>query len=77
MLSAGQARKLSEGYQSAIVENELRRTGAAINEAAGQGKTSVCLDGTLSKPTEQILKSLGYTIERGSQYNQSYFLISW
>ena len=39
---------------------------------------SVTLDGTLNKNvSEKLEKILGYKVDTGTQYNESYYSISW
>ena len=48
-----------------------------ISEAVKEGQFSVCGEGRMQEATKQELERLGYKVEMGSQYNDSYFSVSW
>jgi hypothetical protein len=48
-----------------------------INEAVASGKFSLSIDYCISGNAKKVLEQLGYKVERGSHYNDSYTSISW
>lgn len=78
ILSANEARLLTEQYTEAIITRQLAEISTKIEYAAKEGKKSVSLDGVLNNAVrEKLEKVFKYKIETGSQYNRSYFIISW
>lgn len=64
-----------------VLENcatqELKEIESKIESAVRSGKYSISDGGSLSAQTYNRLKKLGYKVETGSQYNESYYIISW
>ena len=54
----------------AIIEEE-------INNKISQGNNNVYINGLISSDARQMLEQLGYNVECGSQYNESYVNIKW
>nr|DAH56341.1 MAG TPA: hypothetical protein [Caudoviricetes sp.] len=78
ILSAKEARMLTEKYMEETITSQLGEIGAKIAYAAKNGDESVTLEGTLNKNVrEKLEKILEYKIETGTQYNESYYTISW
>ena len=77
MLSAEEARTKAETAVAHYLEYELSFFAEKIEEACNEGKMSVSYDGTISRQVKEELEKLGYKVEIGSQYNQSYVLIGW
>ncbi len=79
MISAREAREETYKKIESNMENELILVEKKIKEAMNNGdKTySICYDGTLQQETIARLRVLGYKVEYGSQYNESYYMISW
>lgn len=78
ILSAKEARMLTEKYMEETIANQLGEIGAKIAYAAKNGKKSVTLEGTLNKNVrEKLEKIFRYKVETGTQYNESYYTISW
>lgn len=79
MISAREAREETYKKIENNMENELILVEKKIKEAMNNGdKTySTCYDGVLSQETIARLRVLGYKVEYGSQYNESYYMISW
>ena len=48
-----------------------------FEEAIRNGDNNIALDGTISHPTANYMRQLGYEVHTGSQYNESYFTIKW
>ena len=78
ILSAKEARMLAEKHIEETIASQLGEIGAKIAYAAKNGDKSVTLDGTLNKNVrEKLEKILGYKVGTGTQYNESYYTISW
>lgn len=77
MLSASEAKKKTWNNIESCVTNELNQITKQIEEAISNGKFSICNDGILQHTTQERLESLGYKVETGSQYNESYYSVSW
>ena len=77
MLSAEEARAKAETAVARHLEYELSFFADKIKEACNEGEMSVSYDGTISRQAKEELEKLGYKVEIGSQYNQSYVLIGW
>lgn len=77
ILSAKEARMLTEKYMKETIASQLGKIGAKIAYAAKNGDESVTLEGTLNKNVrEKLEKILEYKVETGTQYNESYYTIS-
>ena len=77
MLTAKEAKeKANEACQKKIA-NELAIIVQAINETVVTGEMSCTIPKYVSKDARQKLESLGYKVDSGSQYNESYTSISW
>ena len=48
-----------------------------IRAAIDKGKFSISGDGTLSTTIIEKLRSMGYKVKNDSQYNESFWNISW
>lgn len=77
MFSAREARERAEKATQNGIQKEIDKIEPEIEKAILQGKNHVTLGGSLSKPTGDHLRSLGYEVEHGSQYNESYFTVKW
>lgn len=77
MISAKEARERVEKATQNGIQKEIEKIEPEIEKAILQGKNHVTLGGSLSKPTCDHLRSLGYEVEHGSQYNESYFTVKW
>lgn len=79
ILSAKEARALTEKYMEETMASQLGEIGAKISYAAKNGDSSITLDGVLSEAVRKKLEGepLKYKVETGSQYNESYYIISW
>ena len=77
MISASEAKikvQNNVGYDAA---RELKALDEQISNAIAKGRFSICNDGILQSEIRKKLESLGYKIETGNQYNESYYRISW
>lgn len=77
MISAKQARKQSEQYSKSELDKEIEMIEQKILYATIQGKNYVYIEPAISTSAKQMLKQLGYKIEYGQQYNESYTNIEW
>lgn len=78
ILSAKEARMLTEKYMEETIASQLGEIGTKIAYAVKNGDESVTLEGTLNKNVrEKLEKILKYKVETGTQYNESYYTISW
>lgn len=77
MYTAKRARAETEAVNRQRVEFGIIKLEAKIKEAVKQGKFSVTIDGTVAEQTREHLKGMGYSIQTGTQYNESYTCIKW
>lgn len=77
MISANEAREKTEAVRNNGIERELERIEHEIEKAIRNGGNSIALDGTISDPTANYMRKLGYEVHTSSQYNESYFAIKW
>lgn len=77
MISAAEAREQTKEIRQRELTYEVSKIEPEIEKAILQGENHVTLGGSLSKPTGDYLRSLGYEVEHGSQYNESYYTIKW
>lgn len=75
--SASEANKIT--YETIDNRNaqQLSKLSKLINDAIANGKFSISEDGSLDAEIKQKLEKLGYKVQTGSQYNESYYSISW
>ena len=77
MLSAVEARKQSlQNFEEKRKEMfyEIERN---IRKAIATGKFKITSDGDIPQEVQIDLRELGYRVDVGCQYNQSYYTISW
>jgi predicted kinase len=77
LLAAVEAHNKTQKNIYDCVTSELNKLSEQINNAIAEGKYSITNDGYLQQETRQRLEELGYKIQTGSQYNESYYSISW
>lgn len=58
-------------------DTQLEDIGNEIRKAIEEGKFYIHGEGYLKSETRKKLNELGYEIQTGSQYNESYYTISW
>ena len=75
--SASEANKMTNNAIDSCTTQQLEELSKQIKTAIADGKFSISLDGCLKPETRKKLEDLGYKIETGSQYNESYYSISW
>lgn len=77
MINAKEARRIVEqGYNEKAIA-QLEQIEWELENAIQNGKFNVSLDGVIEATNRRKLESLGYKVSAGSQYNESYFTISW
>lgn len=77
MITANEAREKTESVRQNGVKREMERIEQEIEQAISKGDNNIALDGTISHPTAECLRNLGYEVSTGSQYNEEYFTIKW
>lgn len=77
MISAKEARKTVDTYESKAVKEEISRVENEILAAVTEGLYDTSIDGYLKPQTKKYLQGLGYDVQSGSQYNESYTTIKW
>lgn len=77
MISAKEARIQSKDKLMSDDEKQLHKLEGYIKTAINNGHHDISKNGSLSKSVVTKLKELGYEVRQGSQYNESYYSISW
>ncbi len=77
VINAKEARQKTENNINNCATKELSEIMEKIEKTIANGKFSISNDGYLESETEQRLEELGYKIKTGSQYNESYYSVSW
>ena len=75
--SASEANKMTNHAIDSCTTQQLTELSKQIRAAIADGKFSISLDGCLKSETQKKLEDLGYKVETGTQYNESYYSISW
>ncbi len=75
--SASEANKMTNNAIDSCTTQQLAELSKLIRDAIADGKFSICEDGYLKPETRKKLEGLGYKVETGTQYNESYYSISW
>lgn len=75
--SALEANKMTNNAIDSCTTQQLAELSKLIRDAIADGKFSICEDGCLKPETRKKLEELGYKVETGTQYNESYYSISW
>ena len=75
--SASEANKMTNNAIDSCTTQQLAELSKLIRDAIADGKFSISEDGCLKPETRKKLEELGYKVETGSQYNESYYSISW
>lgn len=75
--SASEANKMANNIIDNCITQQLAELSKLIKDAIADGKFSISKDGYLKPETQKKLEELGYKIETGTQYNESYYSISW
>ena len=77
MITANEARKIAEDAIRNHAAQELSSIDKKIMESCKNGKTRCSFSGSISSVTRKELERCGYKVETGSQYNESYVIITW
>ena len=77
MVSASEAKTQTQNNVNYDTAQKLKALDEQISNAIAKGGFSIRNDGILQSEIRKKLESLGYKIETGSQYNESYYRISW
>lgn len=75
--SASEANKMTNHVIDSCITQQLAELSKLIRDAVTDGKFSISKDGCLKPEIRKKLEELGYKIETGNQYNESYYSISW
>ncbi len=75
--SASEANKMTNNAIDSCTTQQLAELSKLIRDAIADGKFSISEDGSLKPETRKKLEGLGYKVETGTQYNESYYSISW
>ena len=74
---AHEANNMTKQVIDGRTTQQLEELTKQIKAAIADGKFSVNLDGSLDPEIRKNLEELGYKVEIGNQYNESYCIISW
>lgn len=77
MISAKEAKEQSEQNFRSKLNKEIEMIEQKILNATIQGQDCVCIGSAISAGAKQMLEQLGYKVECGQQYNESYTDIEW
>lgn len=75
--SVSEANKMTNNAINSCTTQQLAELFKLIRDAVADGKFSISKDGCLKPETRKKLEELGYKVETGSKYNESYYSISW
>ena len=75
--SASEANKMTNHVIDSCITQQLAELSKLIRDAVADGKFSISEDGCLKPEIRKKVEELGYKIETGNQYNESYYSISW
>lgn len=73
--SASEANKMTNHV--IFGDTQLEDIGREIRESIEKGKFYIYGEGYLKSEVRKKLNELGYEIQTGSQYNESYYTVSW
>ena len=74
---ASEANKMTNNVIDSCITQQLAELSKLIRDAITDGKFSISEDGCLKPEIRKKLDELGYKVDTGSQYNESYYSISW
>ena len=74
---AHEANNITKHLIDSCTTQQLAELSKLIRDAIADGKFSISEDGCLKPETRKKLEELGYKVETGNQYNESYYSISW
>ena len=74
---ASEANKMANHVIDSGITQQLAELTKLMRDAITHGKFSISEDGCLKSETRKKLEALGYKVRTGTQYNESYYTISW
>ena len=77
LISASKANKKTNEIMDNRISKEFQEISEQINEPIQAGCFSITRGGCLHSTIREKLEKLGYKVSIGSQYNESYYSISW
>lgn len=77
MITAKEANERTNKMINDCLANELSEIMYKISKEIQSGRYHLSDSGHLSQITKDKLIELGYKVENGSQYNESYYCIKW
>lgn len=77
MITAKEARAISKQMNDQVDERIMFEIERNIKVACEEGRTQISCDGTISCQLMQKLSDLGYVVNKGDQYQESYFTVEW
>lgn len=77
LLSAAEAKAMTEQSIDNLTSQKMAEINSEIRAAIDKGEFSISGDDALSFAIIEKLRKMGYKAENGSQYNESYWSISW
>ena len=77
MITAAEANKQTRENIENFATEELKRVKEMIEESIADGCFYFTHDGYLSETAKNRLRSLGYKVTTGTQYNECYYTVSW
>ena len=75
--SASEANKMTNNAIDSCTTQQLAELSKLIRDAVADGKFSISEDGCVKPETLTKIEELGDKAETGTQYNESYYSISW
>ena len=78
MITAKEAKRLSDTATKSICEHQLQIAEKCIGVAAGQGRYSCYFNGVLGKEAQEVLKECGYNLNNRTNYfDGNFWEIGW
>lgn len=77
MINASEAKRRTQEVIENDKAEQMSHIESMVEDAISEGKVYVCWDGSLKDTVVTELRSLGYTVERYTQYNEVSYTISW
>lgn len=74
---AHEANNMTKHVIDSCMIQQLAELSKLIRDAIADGKFSISEVGCLKPEIRKKLEELGYKVETGTQYNESYYSISW
>jgi hypothetical protein len=74
---AAEARRIRAQGEYEKAKKQAAEIEAKIQAAVARGETSVGGDGYIEQPVKAKLEAMGYKCDVGSQYNETYWSVSW